>query len=269
MPKGCRNVSRRKKKQEAIMAVVTMKHLLEAGVHFGHQTRSWNPRMAKYIFTARNGVHIIDLEKTVVEVEKAYAFVRDTIKENNGKTILFVGTKKQAQEAVKAEAERCGMFYVNERWLGGLLTNWKTIKTRIDRLKSINAKEASGELSILTKKEAAQLIKERDLLERNLGGIKNMVRLPDIIFIIDIEKEHLAVEEARKLHIPIVALVDTKCNPDLVDYVIPGNDDAIRAVKLITSTIASAVIEAKEGVEYNVTDDDEIAEVEENIETEE
>lgn len=249
------------------MAVVTMKHLLEAGVHFGHPTSKWNPRMAKYIFTARNGVYIIDLEKTVVEIEKAYAFVKNTIAEDNSKTILFVGTKKQAQESIKAEAERCGMFYVNERWLGGLLTNFKTIKTRIDRLKSINQKEANGELNLLTKKEAAQLLKERDLLERNLGGIKNMTKVPDIIFIIDIEKEHLAVEEARKLGIPIVALVDTKCNPDLVDYVIPGNDDAIRAVKLITLTIASAVIEAKEGVEYSVTDDEEIvADTEETVE---
>lgn len=240
------------------MAVVTMKHLLEAGVHFGHPTSKWNPRMAKYIFTARNGVYIIDLEKTVVEIEKAYAFVKNTIAEDNSKTILFVGTKKQAQESIKQEAERCGMYYVNERWLGGLLTNFKTIKSRIDRLKMINQKEANGELSLLTKKEAAGLLKERDLLERNLGGIKNMTKIPDIIFIIDIEKEHLAVEEARKLNIPIVALVDTKCNPDLVDYVIPGNDDAIRAVKLITFTIASAVIEAKEGVEYSVTDDEDI-----------
>lgn len=249
------------------MAVVTMKHLLEAGVHFGHPTSKWNPRMAKYIFTARNGVYIIDLEKTVVEIEKAYAFVKNTIAEDNSKTILFVGTKKQAQESIKAEAERCGMFYVNERWLGGLLTNFKTIKTRIDRLKSINQKEANGELNLLTKKEAAGLLKERDLLERNLGGIKNMTKVPDIIFIIDIEKEHLAVEEARKLGIPIVALVDTKCNPDLVDYVIPGNDDAIRAVKLITLTIASAVIEAKEGVEYSVTDDEEIVtDTEETVE---
>lgn len=240
------------------MAVVTIKHLLEAGVHFGHPTSKWNPRMAKYIFTARNGVYIIDLEKTVVEIEKAYAFVKNTIAEDNSKTILFVGTKKQAQESIKQEAERCGMFYVNERWLGGLLTNFKTIKTRIDRLKRINQMEANGELSLLTKKEAAGLLKERDLLERNLGGIKNMTKVPDIIFIIDIEKEHLAVEEARKLGIPIVALVDTKCNPDLVDYVIPGNDDAIRAVKLITLTIASAVIEAKEGVEYSVSDDEDI-----------
>lgn len=246
------------------MAVVTMKSLLEAGVHFGHQTRSWNPKMAKYIFTARNGVHIINLENTVVEIEKAYAFVMNTIKDRKDATVLFVGTKKQAHEAIKSEATRCGMYYINERWLGGLLTNFKTIKTRIDRLNSINAREQSGELSLLTKKEAAQLIKERDVLEQNLGGIKTMTRLPDIIFVVDIEKEHLAVEEARKLHIPIVALVDTKCDPDLVDYVIPGNDDAIRAVKLITATIANAVIEGRDGVQFEVSDEDE--EVEEGEE---
>ena len=242
------------------MAVVTMKSLLEAGVHFGHQTRSWNPKMAKYIFTARNGVHIINLENTVVEIEKAYAFVMNTIKDRKDATVLFVGTKKQAHEAIKAEAQRCGMYYINERWLGGLLTNFKTIKTRIDRLNSINAREQSGELSLLTKKEAAQLLKERNVLEQNLGGIKTMTRLPDIIFVIDIEKEHLAVEEARKLHIPIVALVDTKCDPDLVDYVIPGNDDAIRAVKLITATIANAVIEGRDGVQFEVSDEDEFEE---------
>lgn len=237
------------------MAVVTMKNLLEAGVHFGHPTSKWNPKMDKYIFTARNGVHIIDLEKTVVEIEKAYAFVKNTIAEDNSKTVLFVGTKKQAQESIKQEAERCNMFYINQRWLGGLLTNFKTIKSRIERLKKINAQEASGELNLLPKKEVAQLIKERDLLERNLGGIKNMTKLPDIIFIVDIDDEHLAVEEARKLHIPIVALVDTKCNPELVDYVIPGNDDAIRAVKLIAFTIANAVIEGREGIVYSVSEE--------------
>ena len=250
------------------MAVVTMKSLLEAGVHFGHQTRSWNPKMAKYIFTARNGVHIINLESTVVEIEKAYSFVMNTIKDRKDATVLFVGTKKQAHEAIKAEAIRCGMYYINERWLGGLLTNFKTIKTRIDRLNSINAREQSGELSLLTKKEAAQLIKERDMLEQNLGGIKTMTRLPDIIFVVDIEKEHLAVEEGRKLHIPIVALVDTKCDPDLVDYAIPGNDDAIRAVKLITATIANAVIEGRDGVQFEVSDDDDYDETSENIEEE-
>ncbi len=234
------------------MAVVTMQNLLEAGVHFGHQTRTWNPKMNEYIYTARNGIHIINLEKTAAQIEKAYAFVRDTMAAHNGKKILFVGTKKQAQEAIRTEAERCGMYYVNERWLGGTLTNWKTIEKRIARLKDINNREANGDLALLTKKEASQLLKERDLLEKNLGGIKNMDRLPDIIFVVDVEKEHIAVAEAQKLGIKIVALVDTKCNPDPIDYVIPGNDDAVRAVKLITGIIASAVIEGREGVQYSV-----------------
>ena len=234
------------------MAVVTMQNLLEAGVHFGHQTRTWNPKMNEYIYTARNGIHIINLEKTVDQIEKAYAFVRDALAADNGKKVLFVGTKKQAQDAIQEEATRCGMFYINERWLGGTLTNYQTIKTRIDRLKSINNMEASGELGLLTKKEAAGLLKERDLLEKNLGGIKNMGGLPDIVFIVDVEKEHIAVAEAQKLGIKIVALVDTKCDPDPIDYVIPGNDDAVRAVKLITSIIANAVIEGKEGVQYSV-----------------
>jgi len=236
------------------MAVVTMKQLLEAGVHFGHQTRNWNPKMDQYIYTARNGVHIIDLEKTVTQIEKAYAFIRDIVKEN--KTILFVGTKKQAQEAIKDEALRCGMYFINERWLGGTLTNFKTIRSRIERLNNLNQKEAMGEFAYLPKKEVIGLLAERDQLEKNLGGIKNMKDLPDVLFVVDIEKEHIAVAEAKKLGIPVVALVDTKCNPDPIDYVIPGNDDAIRAVKLIASTIASAVIEAKEGVEYSVSDDD-------------
>lgn len=233
------------------MAVVIMQNLLEAGVHFGHQTRTWNPKMNQYIYTARNGIHIINLEKTVDQIEKAYAFVRDTLAADNGKKVLFVGTKKQAQDAIREEAERCGMFYINERWLGGTLTNWQTIKTRIDRLKSITNMELSGELNMLTKKEASQLLKERDLLEKNLGGIKNMGGLPDIVFIVDVEKEHIAVAEAKKLGIKIVALVDTKCDPDPIDYVIPGNDDAVRAVKLITSIIANAVIEGKEGVSFS------------------
>lgn len=237
------------------MAVVTMQNLLEAGVHFGHQTRTWNPKMAPYIYTARNGIHIIDLEKTEAQVEKAYAFVRDTLQANGGKKVLFVGTKKQAQEAIREEAERCGMFYINERWLGGTLTNFGTIKTRIDRLKNINNMELTGEINMLTKKEASQLLKERDLLEKNLGGIKNMGGLPDIVFIVDVEKEHIAVAEAKKLGIKIVALVDTKCDPDPIDYVIPGNDDAVRAVKLITSVIASAVIEGREGVQYSVAEE--------------
>lgn len=232
------------------MAVVIMQNLLEAGVHFGHQTRTWNPKMNPYIYTARNGIHIINLEKTVDQIERAYAFVRDTLAADGSKKVLFVGTKKQAQDAIREEAERCGMFYINERWLGGTLTNWQTIKTRIDRLKAITNMEQSGELSMLPKKEAGQLLKERDLLEKNLGGIKNMGGLPDIIFIVDVEKEHIAVSEAKKLGIKIVALVDTKCDPDPIDYVIPGNDDAVRAVKLVTSIIANAVIEGKEGVSF-------------------
>lgn len=237
------------------MAVVTMKHLLEAGVHFGHQTRTWNPKMDKYIYTSRNGVHIIDLEKTVTQIEQAYAFVRDTI--NEGRSILFVGTKKQAQEAIKEEALRCGMYYINSRWLGGTLTNFKTIRTRIERLIKLDQMETMGEFSFLPKKEVLGLLAERDQLEKNLGGIKNMRSLPDVVFVVDIEKEHIAVREARKLGIPVVALVDTKCDPDLVDYVIPGNDDAIRAIKLIAATIANAVIEAREGIQFSVEDDDE------------
>ncbi|HAE88398.1 MAG TPA: 30S ribosomal protein S2 [Clostridiales bacterium] len=240
------------------MSVITMKQLLEAGVHFGHRTCHWNPKMSKYIYTARNGVHIIDLEKTVVEIEKAYAFVRDQVK--MGKTVLFVGTKKQAQDAIKEEAERCSMYFINQRWLGGTLTNFKTIRTRIDRLNKLNQMEQLGEFDLLPKKEVGLLLKERDLLEKNLGGIKYMRQLPDLLFVVDVDKEHLAVDEANKLGIPVVALVDTKCNPDNVTCVIPGNDDAIRAVKLIASTIANAVIEAKEGVEFSVSDEDEVVE---------
>ncbi len=240
------------------MSVITMKQLLEAGVHFGHRTCHWNPKMSKYIYTARNGVHIIDLEKTVVEIEKAYAFVRDQVK--MGKTVLFVGTKKQAQDAIKEEAERCSMYFINQRWLGGTLTNFKTIRTRIDRLNKLNQMEQLGEFDLLPKKEVGLLLKERDLLEKNLGGIKYMRQLPDLLFVVDVDKEHLAVDEANKLGIPVVALVDTKCNPDNFTCVIPCNDDAIRAVKLIASTIANAVIEAKEGVEFSVSDEDEVAE---------
>jgi len=245
------------------MSVITMKQLLEAGVHFGHQTRTWNPKMSKYIYTARNGVHIIDLEKTVVEIEKAYAFVRDQVK--MGKSILFVGTKKQAQDAIKEEAERCSMYYINQRWLGGTLTNFKTIRTRIDRLNKLNQMETLGEFELLPKKEVSLLMKERDILEKNLGGIKYMRQLPDLLFVVDVDKEHLAVDEANKLGIPVVALVDTKCNPDNITCVIPGNDDAIRAVKLIASTIANAVIEAKEGVEFSVTDEDDAPETAEEV----
>ena len=237
------------------MAVVTMKNLLEAGVHFGHQTKKWNPKMKKYIYQARNDIHIINLEVSVQEVEKAYAFVRDSVKA--GKTVLFVGTKKQAQDAVKEEAQRCGMFYINQRWLGGTLTNFKTIRSRIDRLNKINQMEIIGEFELLPKKEVAALKKERDKLDANLGGIKNMTSLPGVMFVVDINKEEIAVKEARKLGIPVVGLVDTNCDPDMVDYVIPGNDDAIRAIKLVASIMANAVIEAKEGVAYSVEEDDE------------
>lgn len=227
------------------MAVITMKQLLEAGVHFGHQTRRWNPKMAPYIFTDRNGIYIIDLQKTVQKVEEAYNFVKETVA--NGGNILFVGTKKQAQEAVKEEAERCGMFYVNQRWLGGMLTNFQTIRHRIDRLKELEKMEEEGTLELLPKKEVAALLHEKERLNKFLGGIKNMNKLPDAVFVIDPRKERIAVAEARKLEIPIVAIVDTNCDPDEVDYVIPGNDDAIRAIKLLSGKIADAVLEGKQG----------------------
>lgn len=236
------------------MAVVTMKSLLEAGVHFGHQTKKWNPKMGKYIYAARNDIHIIDLQISVDLVEKAYAFVREVAA--SGKSVLFVGTKKQAQEAVKEEATRCGMYFMNQRWLGGTLTNFKTIRSRIERLNKINQMEAIGEFELLPKKEVAELKAERDKLEANLGGIKDMQELPGVMFVIDLKKEEIAVKEARRLHIPIVGLVDTNCDPDLVDYVIPGNDDAIRAIKLISSVIANAVIEANEGIAYEAKDED-------------
>ncbi len=227
------------------MAVITMKQLLEAGVHFGHQTRRWNPKMAPYIFTDRNGIYIIDLQKTVQKVEEAYNFVKETVA--NGGNILFVGTKKQAQEAVKEEAERCDMFYVNQRWLGGMLTNFQTIRHRIDRLKELEKMEEEGTLELLPKKEVAALLHEKERLNKFLGGIKNMNKLPDAVFVIDPRKERIAVAEARKLEIPIVAIVDTNCDPDEVDYVIPGNDDAIRAIKLLSGKIADAVLEGKQG----------------------
>ena len=223
-----------------------MKQLLEAGVHFGHQTRKWNPKMKKYIFTARNDIHIINLEKTSEQVDKAYQFVRDVVA--SGKNVLFVGTKKQAQDAVKEEAERCGMYYINTRWLGGCLTNFKTIKSRIERLNKLNQMEKVGEFDLLPKKEVTLLKTERDKLEKNLGGIKEMRELPGVIFVVDPNVEHICVNECRLLNIPMVGLVDTNGNPDNIDYVIPGNDDAIRSVKLIASAIADAVIEAKEGV---------------------
>ena len=227
------------------MAVISMKQLLEAGVHFGHQTRRWNPKMAQYIFTERNGIYIIDLQKTVRKIDEAYMFVRDVALE--GKTILFVGTKKQAQESIESEAKRCGMYYVNNRWLGGTLTNFRTIQTRIKRLNEIDAMEKNGQFDLLPKKEVIKLIAEREKLEKNLGGIREMKKLPGAMFIVDPRKERIAVSEARQLHIPIVAIVDTNCDPDEIDYVIPGNDDAIRAVKLIAGKLADAVLEGKQG----------------------
>ena len=251
------------------MAVITMKQLLETGVHFGHQTRRWNPKMKKYIYGERNGIHIIDLEKTVELIEnKVYPFVVEMAKQ--GKSVLFVGTKKQAQDAIKEEAERCGQFYVNQRWLGGMLTNFKTIRSRVERLNKLNNMEKMGEFDLLPKKEVAGLKKERDKLEANLGGIKDMRTLPGIMFVVDPEQEDIAVKEARDLNIPIVAITDTNCDPDVVDYVIPGNDDAIRAVKLIASVIANAVIEANQGEEFRVEDEEKVAmeEVAANVEAE-
>jgi small subunit ribosomal protein S2 len=238
----------KQRKEVGDLAVIAMKQLLEAGVHFGHQTRRWNPKMAQYIFTERNGIYIIDLQKTVRKVEEAYNFIRETVA--SGKSVLFVGTKKQAQETIQDEAQRCGMFYVNQRWLGGMLTNFKTISSRISRLEQIEKMEEDGLFDVLPKKEVIQLRKEKERLARFLGGIRDMKTLPGAVFVVDPRKERIAVAEARKLGIPIVAIVDTNCDPDEVDYVIPGNDDAIRAVKLLTSTIASAVVEAKEGASF-------------------
>ena len=238
------------------MSVISMKQLLEAGVHFGHQTRRWNPKMAEYIFTERNGIYIIDLQKTVKKVEEAYMFVRDIAL--NGGDVLFVGTKKQAQDAIKDEALRAEMFYVNVRWLGGMLTNFKTIKKSIARLHNLEKMAADGTFDLLPKKEVASLQKEISDLERNLGGIKNMKGLPAAIFIVDPKKEKNAVAEARKLGIPVIAIVDTNCDPDEVDYVIPGNDDAIRAIKLIASVMTDAILEGKQGEQF--TDSSEEAE---------
>ncbi|MFO7152754.1 MAG: 30S ribosomal protein S2 [Bacillota bacterium] len=229
------------------MSVVSMKQLLEAGVHFGHQTRRWNPKMKEYIFTERNGIYIIDLQKTVKKLDEAYEYVKNLAAE--GGKILFVGTKKQAQESIQEEAKRCEMFYVNQRWLGGMLTNFKTIKKRIERLKELERMEEEGLFEVLPKKEVLNLKKEKERLEKYLGGIKNMTSLPDALFVVDPRKEKIAVSEARKLNIPIIAIVDTNCDPDEIDYVIPGNDDAIRAVKLITEKIADAVLEGKQGVQ--------------------
>ena len=227
------------------MSVVAMKQLLEAGVHFGHQTKRWDPRMAPYIFTARNGIYIIDLQKTAKKIDEAYAVLKSIIDE--GKTVIFVGTKKQAQECVKEEAERCGMYYVNQRWLGGTLTNFKTIRTRVNKLKELEAMEQNGTFEMLPKKEVLNLKKEMEKLETNLGGIKEMTEIPGAMFVVDPKKERIAILEARKLGIPVIGLVDTNCNPEDVDYVIPGNDDAIRAIKLIVEAMANAVIESKQG----------------------
>ena len=229
------------------MAVVSMKQLLEAGVHFGHQTRRWNPKMNEYIFCERNGIHIIDLQKTVGKLEDAYNFVRGLAEK--GETVLFVGTKKQAAETVKEEAERSGRYYVNARWLGGMLTNFKTMRTRIDRLAQLKKMQEDGTFDMLPKKEVIKLMGEMEKLEKYLGGVKSMTKLPGALFVVDPRKEHNAIAEARKLNIPIVAIVDTNCDPDEVDYVIPANDDAIRAIRLIASTMANAVIEGRQGVD--------------------
>ena len=240
------------------MSVVSMKQLLEAGVHCGHQTRRWNPKMARYIFTERNGIYIIDLQKTVKKLEEAYNFVKDTVAE--GGEILFVGTKKQAGDSVKEEAERCGMHYVNARWLGGMMTNFKTIRRRIARLDQLKKMQEDGTFDLLPKKEVTKLMLEIEKLEKFLGGIKNMNKLPAALFIVDPRKERIAVSEARNLGIPIVAIVDTNCDPDEIDYVIPGNDDAIRAVKLIAGTMADAVLEARQGAETAVAEEENASE---------
>ena len=249
------------------MAVVSMKQLLEAGVHFGHQTRRWNPKMAQYIFTERNGIYIIDLQKTVKKLEEAYNFVRDLSTE--GKAVLFVGTKKQAQESVKDEAVRAGAYYVNARWLGGMLTNFRTIRRRIDRLRQLRTMEEDGTFDLLPKKEVVKLNLEIEKLEKFLGGIKDMKQLPGALFIVDPRKERIAVSEAQKLGIPIVAIVDTNCDPDEIDYVIPGNDDAIRAVKLISATMANAIIEGREGRMGAAAEEEKAEETEEAAESEE
>ena len=240
--------------EERNMSVISMKQLLEAGVHFGHQTRRWNPKMAPYIYTERNGIYIIDLQKSVGKVDEAYQAVSDIAAD--GGTILFVGTKKQAQDAIKVESERCGMYYVNERWLGGMLTNFKTIKSRIARLKDIERMSEDGTFDVLPKKEVIQIKKEWEKLEKNLGGIKDMKKLPDAIFVVDPKKERICVQEAHTLGIPLIGIADTNCDPEELDYVIPGNDDAIRAVKLIVSKMADAVVEANQGM----TESDEVYE---------
>ena len=249
------------KKEEFEMAVVAMKQLLEAGVHFGHQTRRWDPKMAEYIFQARNGIHIIDLQKTSKKLDEAYAFLKEQAEE--GKTVLFVGTKKQAQDCVKDAAEKCGMYYVNQRWLGGTLTNFGTIRKRIERLNKLEEMENDGTFDVLPKKEVILLKKEKEKLEKNLGGIKEMDKLPGVIFLVDPKKERIAILEAKKLNIPIVGLVDTNCNPEELDYPIPGNDDAIRAVKLIADVMANAIIEGKQGESFEPEMEEEVNQNEE------
>ena len=249
------------------MAVVAMKQLLEAGVHFGHQTRRWDPKMAEYIFQARNGIHIIDLQKTSKKLDEAYAFLKEQAEE--GKTVLFVGTKKQAQECMKEAAIKCGMYYVDQRWLGGMLTNFETIRTRVQRLKDLEAMQEDGTFDVLPKKEVILLKKEMEKLERNLGGIKDMEELPGVIFLVDPKKERIAILEARKLDIPVIGLVDTNCNPEDVDYAIPGNDDAIRAVKLIADVMANAVIEGKQGESFEAEESEEQVETTEPASMEE
>ncbi|HHZ01026.1 MAG TPA: 30S ribosomal protein S2 [Tissierellia bacterium] len=248
------------------MAIISMKKLLEAGVHFGHQTRRWNPKMAEYIFTERNGIYIIDLQKTSDKVDEAYNFIKEVVA--NGDDILFVGTKKQAQESTKSEAMRCGMHYVSQRWLGGMLTNYSTIRKRIERLNELKTMEEDGTFDLLTKKEVIKLRNEAERLEKFLGGIKNMDKLPGALFVVDPKKEKIAVQEARILGIPVIAIVDTNCDPDEVDYVIPGNDDAIRAVKLLTATMADAVIEGKQGVQMTEEEPEEEDITEEDLEKE-
>ena len=235
------------------MSVISMKQLLEAGVHFGHQTRRWNPKMAQYIFTERNGIYIIDLQKTVKKVEEAYKFTKEIAE--TGKPILFVGTKKQAQEAIKEEAERCGMFYVNERWLGGMLTNHKTIQTRIKKLRDLEKMEEEGVFNVLPKKEVIQLRAEKEKLEKYLNGIKDMPELPGAIFVVDPRKENIAIQEAHRLGIPVIGIVDTNCDPEQLDFAIPGNDDAIRAVKLITGAMATAIIEGRQAIADEVAEE--------------
>ena len=244
--------------------VVSMKALLEAGVHFGHQTRRWNPKMAPYIYTERNGIYIIDLQKTVKKLEEAYNFVRQL--SENGQTILFVGTKKQATDAVKEEAARVGMYYVNARWLGGMLTNFKTMRTRVDRMARLKKMQEDGTFDMLPKKEVVKLLHEMEKLDKYLGGVKDMKKLPGAMFVVDPRKEHNAISEARKLHIPIVAIVDTNCDPDEVDYVIPGNDDAIRAIRLISATMANAIIEGRQGEDAEAPAEETEAVVEEAAE---